>query len=59
MPSIIISFDSGRLDHEVNLYQGCSFDGRDSFDEMVLQMDAVLNVDDMIGPREAFYGAKE
>ncbi len=59
MPSIIISFDTKRLDHEVSLYQGCSFDGRESFDEMVLKMDAVLDIGDMIGPREDFYGAKE
>ena len=59
MPSIIISFEGKRLNHEVNLYQGCRFDGRESFDEMVLAMDAVLDIDDMIGPREDFYGAKE
>lgn len=59
MPSIIISFDSSRLDHEVNLYQGCNFDGRENFDEMVLEMDAVLGIEDWIGPREDFYGKSE
>ena len=59
MPSIIISFDAKRLDHKVSLYQGCSFDGRENFDAMVLEMDAVLDIDDMIGPRENFTGGGE
>ena len=35
------------------------FDERERFNEMVLAMDAVLDIDAWIGPREDFYGAKE
>jgi hypothetical protein len=60
LPSIEIAFDAGRFDHAVRLDQGCmGFDGRERFDEMVLKIDEVLNLDDWIGPREDFYGAKE
>ena len=59
MPNIIIAFDAKRLNHEVSLYQGCRFDGREGFDEMVLEMDAILDIDDMIGPREDFYGGEK
>ncbi len=59
-PSVIVSIDSGRLKHAVSLYQGCmGFDERERFNEMVLAMDAVLDIDALIGPREDFYGAKE
>ncbi len=55
MPSVIISFESKSLTHEVNLYQGCfDFEGRERFEEMVAAMDAVLDVDKWVGPREKF-----
>ncbi len=60
MPSVIIAFDANKLSHFVSVYQGCmGFEGRERFDEMVTKLDAVLALDDMIGPREDFYGAKE
>ena len=59
MPTIVLSYDAKRLSHAVSLYQGCRFDGREDLDAMILEIDAVLDVDDWIGPREDFYGAKE
>ncbi|PQA89147.1 hypothetical protein CW354_04160 [Marinicaulis flavus] len=60
MPSVIVSYDAKKLSHSVSLYQGCmGFDGRERLDEMILEIDAVLDLDDFIGPREAFYGAEE
>ena len=60
MPSVIVSFDAKKLNHAVSLYQGCvGFDGRDKLDDMILQIDAVLGMDDWIGPREDFYGQKD
>lgn len=60
MPSVIISIETKRLSRAVSVYQGCmGFDGRDRFNEMVLAMDAVLDIDDWIGPREAFYEEAE
>ncbi|MEO1137172.1 MAG: DUF6438 domain-containing protein [Pseudomonadota bacterium] len=56
MPSVIISIETKRLAHAVSVYQGCmGFEGRERFNEMVLAMDAVLDIDDWIGPRESFY----
>lgn len=60
MPSIVVSYDAKRLDHAVSLYQGCmGFEGREGLDEMILEIDKVLDIDDWIGPREQFYGAKD
>lgn len=60
MPSIIIAYDAKKLNHSVSLYQGCmGFEGRENLDEMIVEIDAVLDIDDWIGPREDFYGAKE
>ncbi|GJL91954.1 DUF6438 domain-containing protein [Hyphococcus sp.] len=60
MPSVSISFNGKKLSHAVRLYQGCfGMDGREQFDEMLTELDAVLDIDDLIGPREDFYGAKE
>lgn len=59
MPSVIVSYRTKRLNHAVSLYQGCTgFDGREALDEMILEIDAVLDIEDWIGPREQFYGAK-
>ena len=60
MPSVIVSIETKRLNHEVSVYQGCrGFDGRERFEEMVAQMDAVFDIEDWIGPREDFYGAED
>lgn len=60
MPSVIISIETKRFAHAVSVYQGCmGFDGRERFNEMVLAMDAVLEIDDWVGPREAFYEEAE
>lgn len=60
MPSVLVSFDAKRLKHSVRLYQGCfGMEGREQFDEMIVEIDALLAIDDLIGPREDFYGAKE
>jgi hypothetical protein len=55
MPSIKITFESSALTHAVSVYQGCGgFEGRARFDEMVAAMETVLDIDDLIGPREDF-----
>lgn len=60
MPSVIIGFVKNGKKRTVRLYQGCmGFEGRERFDEMVSAMDAVLDVDDLVGPRDAFYDANE
>ncbi|MEZ5894697.1 MAG: DUF6438 domain-containing protein [Parvularculaceae bacterium] len=60
MPSVVISYKAERLTHAVDLYQGCfGFAGREKLDAMIAEIDAVLDLDEWIGPREAFYGAKE
>jgi hypothetical protein len=60
MPSVSISFAAKKLTHSVRLYQGCfGMEGREQFDEMLVEIDAVLDLGDLIGPREDFYGAKE
>ena len=60
MPGVQLSFDARRLDHSVSLYQGCmGFEGRERLDAMIVEIDKLLDLDDLIGPREAFYGAKE
>lgn len=60
MPSVSIAFDADNLNHAVRLYQGCfGMEGREQFDDMVTQLDAVLDLGDLIGPREDFYGAKD
>ena len=58
MPTVIVSYDAGRLDHSVSLYQGCRFEGREALDEMILEIDAVMALDTMIGPREDFMGGQ-
>jgi hypothetical protein len=56
MPSVIVSYDTKRLDHSVSWYQGCmNFDGRERFEAMVAEIDAILDIDPWIGPRESFY----
>jgi len=60
LPTIVVGFSSKAIDHQVRLDQGCmNFPERENFDAMVLEMDAVLNIDDWIGPREAFYGQRK
>ena len=60
MPSVNVSFDAKKLSHAVSLYQGCvGFEGREKLDEMIVEIDALLEIDDWIGPREDFYGKKD
>lgn len=60
MPAAIVTIDSRRLTHQVHLYQGCmGFEGRERLDEMLLAMDAVMNIGDWIGEREQFYGGEQ
>jgi len=57
MPTVIIGFAADGLDHQVSVYQGCmNFAGQERFNEMLLAMDALLDIDDWIGPRDQFYG---
>ena len=59
-PSVIIAADAGRLDHAVSFYQGCAgFEARERLEQMIAEIDALLAIDDLVGPREDFYGAKE
>lgn len=59
-PSVIIAADAGRLDHAVSFYQGCvGFEARERLEQMIVEIDALLAIDDLVGPREDFYGAKE
>ena len=60
MPTVIVTIERGGKTRAVSVYQGCmGFDGRDRFDDMVLAMDEVLDLGDMIGPRDAFMAAEE
>lgn len=60
LPGLVVKFESERLTHEVNLYEGCfGFEGRERFQEMVAAMEAVLDIDDWVGPREQFTGEEE
>ena len=60
MPSVIVGFSRDGETRQVGVYGGCmGFDGRERFDAMIAAMDAVLDIDDLVGPREAFYGADE
>ncbi len=60
MPYIKIAFDAKKLNHAVNMYQGCmDIDGREQFDAMVAELDAALDLEDLIGPREDFYNTEE
>lgn len=59
-PSVIVGFAKGDQTRTVSVYKGCSgFEGRKRFEAMVAAMDAVLDIDDFVGPRDAFYGDKE
>jgi|GEM_PF-6189026 len=56
-PSVIVGFNAGDRARTVSVYQGCiGFDGQDRFNAMIAEMDAVLDIGDLIGPREAFLG---
>lgn len=60
MPSVIVSVSSKKLTHAVSFYRGCfEFDGRDRLEAMIEEVDAVLALDDWIGSREDFMGARE
>lgn len=55
MPSVVVTLERGGEARSVSVYQGCmGFAGRDRFDAMVLAMDEILDLGDMIGPRDAF-----
>lgn len=57
MPGVNIAVESAELTHSVSFYQGCmGFDGRDRLEAMIAEMDAVLALDQWIGPREQFMG---
>ena len=59
MPTVIVSFDAQKLSHAVSFYQGCmGFAGRDSLNEMIAEIDAVLDIGDWVGPRKDFTKAK-
>ena len=59
-PTVIVGFEKKEKTRSVRVYEGCiGFEGRDRFDAMVAAMDAILDIDDLVGPREDFYGAKE
>ncbi len=60
MPSVIISYEANKLTHAVNFYQGClGIEERQRFDEMTAAIDAVLDIDDWVGPREHFNAKEE
>ena len=59
-PSVIVGFVKGDKTRTVNVDRGCvSFDGRERFDEMLAAIDAVLDIKDLIGPRDAFSEGEE
>lgn len=54
-PTIIVGFREGAEARTVRVYEGCGgFEGRARFFAMVAEMEAVLEIDDFVGPREAF-----
>lgn len=60
MPSVIVSYETKQLGHSVSWYQGCmQFEGREQFETMIAEIDAILDIDAWVGPREAFYGRDE
>lgn len=54
-PTVIVGFREGAETRTVRVYEGClGFEGRERFFAMIAEMEAVLDIDDFIGPREAF-----
>lgn len=59
-PSIVVGFLDGGKARTVSVYEGCAqFVGRDRFYAMIAEMEAVLDIDEFVGPREAFYSDDE
>ncbi len=59
-PSVIVGFVEGDRMRNVRVYEGCmGFEGRERFEAMVAAMDAILDIDDFVGPRDVFYGDAE
>ncbi|MBT8473541.1 MAG: hypothetical protein HKN14_05345 [Marinicaulis sp.] len=56
-PRVIITIKAKNSAKKVSVYQGCmEFDGKARWEEMVAAMEAVLDIDDLIGPRDAHIG---
>ena len=54
-PSIIVGFQDGDEARTIRVYEGCAgFEGRERFYAMIAAMEAVLDIDEFVGPREAF-----
>lgn len=57
LPGVNVAVESADLNHSVRFDQGCmGFEGRDRLEAMIAEMDAVLALDEWIGPREQFMG---
>ncbi|MEQ8934384.1 MAG: DUF6438 domain-containing protein [Amphiplicatus sp.] len=60
LPGVIITVQSLDISHAVRFDLGCfGFDGRERLEKMISEIDAVMALDEWIGPREDFMGARE
>ncbi len=59
-PSILVGFSKGEKTENIRVYGGCiGFDGQQRFAAMITAMDAVLDIEEFVGPRDAFEFTKE
>ncbi|WDI30331.1 DUF6438 domain-containing protein [Hyphococcus flavus] len=59
MPSVIVEAETKSFNHQVQWYQGCmNFNGRERFEAMLTEMEAIFDIDDWIGAREDFMGGE-
>ena len=59
-PTIIVGFRQGAEARTVRVDEGCAgFEGRERFYAMLSAMEAVLDIEEFVGPREAFFADDE
>jgi hypothetical protein len=60
MPTVSVSIETPELNHAVKFYEGCAgYPAAERMIAMVKDADAILALDEWIGPREAFYGKRQ
>jgi hypothetical protein len=60
MPSVTVTIATGDINHSVSFYSGCRGNpGADRVAAMVEEIDRTLALDDLVGPREDWYGRKK
>jgi hypothetical protein len=60
LPGVALAVRADGIDHAVRFDLGCfGFEGRERLEEMIAEFDAVLDLDEWIGPREPHFGARD